>query len=146
MSDSVKKFVDLVNSMGTQGRGRAGKSGLIVSYLAIYGPLLSEQAGKIKERKPFWRRWLGPAGTRTVARAEQSLDLLSALVPRRIANEEIGDALEVIQGMAKARRPRWFIALKVATTFFWVGVHTLLHCAERVAGIVKAVTGKSEKD
>ncbi|MBN1208931.1 MAG: hypothetical protein JXB05_28995 [Myxococcaceae bacterium] len=72
--------------------------------------------------------------------------MLSALVPRRIANEEISDALEVVHHMARAGRPKCFIALKVATTYFWVGVHTLLHCAERVAGIVKVITGKSDKD
>jgi hypothetical protein len=38
------------------------------------------------------------------------------------------------------------IALKVVTTSFCMGVHTFLHCAERVAGIVKVVTGKSDKN
>jgi hypothetical protein len=44
----------------------------------------------------------------------------------------------------RARRPKFFIYLKVATTFFWVGVHTLLNSAKRVAGIVKAATDKSD--
>ncbi|MFL5348514.1 MAG: hypothetical protein ACJ8AT_27275 [Hyalangium sp.] len=48
--------------------------------------------------------------------------------------------------MVKARRPKWFVCLKVTTTFWWVAVHTLLHYAARVVGIVKVVTGKSDKD
>ena len=81
------------------------------------------------------------AGPRVVRKAACALDFLSAIVPKRIANEEIGDALEQIHAMATARRPRWFIYVKVATTFFWVAVHTGLHYAERVAGIIGKATG-----
>ncbi|WP_224361085.1 hypothetical protein [Hyalangium versicolor] len=96
-----------------------------------------------KARRPKVKRF---AGSRTVERATYFLDLLSMVVPKRIANEEIGDAVELIHRMAKVRRPKWFIALKVATTYFWVGVHTLLHCAEQVAGIVSLARGKGDKD
>lgn len=78
-----------------------------------------------------------------VERARVALDLLSAMVPARIANEEIGDALEIIHRMAAAKCPKWRIYLRVATTFFWVSVHTLSHSAERVAGGLKAVTGRA---
>lgn len=83
----------------------------------------------------------GHAGARTMRTATLALDLLSMLVPKRISNEEIGDALEQIHAMVKARRPRWFIYVKVVTTFFWVGVHTGLHYAERIAGIIGKATG-----
>jgi hypothetical protein len=86
-------------------------------------------------------RRLRVARPRTIRKAEHALDLLSSLVPKRIANEEIGDALEQIHAMAKARRPRWFIYLKVGTTFIWVTVHTGLHYAERIAGIIGKATG-----
>jgi hypothetical protein len=98
-----------------------------------------------KMKKPTRASFLRPAGLRTQEQATYFLDLLSALVPKRIATEEIGDALELIDKMVKAKRPKWFVYLKVTTTFFWVGAHTLLHYAERVAGIVKVVTGKSDK-
>ncbi|MFP2905950.1 hypothetical protein ACLESD_13010 [Pyxidicoccus sp. 3LFB2] len=95
-----------------------------------------------------WRRLMHllkptsrPAGARSLHRATSALDFLGTLVPKRIANEEIGDALEQIHAMVKARRPRWFITIKVSTTFFWVAVHTGLHYAERVAGIIGKATG-----
>ncbi|HEX8703269.1 MAG TPA: hypothetical protein VF815_30815, partial [Myxococcaceae bacterium] len=42
-----------------------------------------------------------------IEQASKALDVLEALVPRRIANEEIGDAQEYIHRMVKAHRPRW---------------------------------------
>lgn len=100
---------------------------------------------KLAARK--WTAWMvGRAGPTTVRQAEYWLDLLSALVPKRIANEEIGDALEAIHRMVKAKRPKWFIYLKVATTCFWVGVHTVMHYARESAAILKAGAGKSDKD
>ena len=99
-----------------------------------------------KEKKLARPGFLRPAGPRTLGQATYFLDLLSALVPQRIAHEEIGDAIEVINKMITAGRPKWFVYLKVGTTFFWVGIHTLLLCGERVAGIVKIALGKGDKD
>jgi hypothetical protein len=82
------------------------------------------------------------AGVRTIRQAEYALDLLSAFVPKRISNEEIGDAMEAIHHMVQNGRPKSFIYTKIATTFFWVFLHTALHYAERIAGIWKAATGK----
>jgi hypothetical protein len=131
------------------------------AHVALRDALLETQARRIEKSRPAKEissgkkpksqkssrfNWGRPAGPRTVAKAEHALDLLSALVPQRIASEEIGDAVEVIHQMVKAGRPKWFVALKVSTTFFWVGVHTLLHYAERVAGIVSLARGKGDKD
>lgn len=137
--------------------------------ISIKGPGLTEQEqltvklGVIRDFEEMWRKEVQrrnslpvrlltrvrgffqlqrrAAGTRTASAAVSALDFLSMLVPKRIANEEIGDALEQINAMVRARRPRWFINVKVATTFFWVTVHTLLHYAERVAGIIGKTTG-----
>ncbi|WP_434390607.1 hypothetical protein [Melittangium boletus] len=75
--------------------------------------------------------------------AEIALDLLSALVPKRIATEEVGDALEYINKMRAMKKPSWLVFLKVVSTFWWVIIHTLLHYTERIAGIMKTAIGKS---
>lgn len=80
-----------------------------------------------------------------IARATMALDFVSMLVPMRLEREEIGDALERINAMAAAGRPSWFIYLKVATASWWVAWHSLIHYAERIAGIIgKATGGKGE--
>ncbi|WP_426751695.1 hypothetical protein [Myxococcus sp. Y35] len=85
------------------------------------------------------------SGPQTSHRATWILDLLSMCVPKRLASEEIGDALERINAMLAAGRPSWFIYLKVATTTWWVAWHSVLHYAERIAGIIgKATGGKGE--
>jgi hypothetical protein len=97
----------------------------------------------VKKPSPL-SRLLRPAGPRTVETATYLLDIVSALVPKRISNEEIGDALEIICSMQKAGRPKWLVYLKVVTTFWWVILHTLLHYAERMAGILSLSAGKSD--
>ncbi|NPC70034.1 hypothetical protein HPP05_09795 [Corallococcus exiguus] len=79
---------------------------------------------------------------RSIERSRTTLNILSALVPKRVSNEEIGDALEFIARMEKERRSKWLVHLKVATTWFWVTIHTFLHYAERIASIFKGTTGK----
>lgn len=86
------------------------------------------------------------AGPRSLQRATYALDALSTLVPKRISSEEIGDALEAIDRLMKAGRPKWFIYTKVATTYFWVLLHTLLHYAEQAAGIWATATGKGKDE
>jgi hypothetical protein len=80
----------------------------------------------------------------SLQRAERAFDALSALVPKRICNEEIGDALEDIHRMVAAKRPRWMISVKITSTFFWVLTHALWDYIIKVAGAVKAVTSKGD--
>jgi hypothetical protein len=80
----------------------------------------------------------------TMRRAKKAFDLLEALVPQRIANEEIGDALELIHRWVKARRPKWMIYLKVATTFFWVLTHSVLDWIIKAGGAAKLLIGKHD--
>lgn len=102
-------------------------------------------ANSKKDKKPSrLSHLLRPAGPRTVEKAMYLLDIASALVPKRISNEEIGDALETIDRMQKAGRPKWLVYLKVVTTFWWVFLHTLLHYAERLVGILKLAAGESD--
>ncbi len=80
-----------------------------------------------------------------IEQARKALDLLEALVPRRIANEEIGDAQEYIHRMVEARRPRWMIYVKVATTFFWTLTHSVLESLTRVASAMRGMSGRKRK-
>lgn len=106
-------------------------------------PQVRQAAGvsRAKPRPSLFRRLSRPTGARTLDKATLALDVLSALVPKRIATEEIGDALEFIHGMKAKGRPAVLVFLKVVTTFWWVTVHTGLHFAERALGIVKAFVG-----
>jgi hypothetical protein len=60
-------------------------------------------------------------------RARRALELLQVLVPKRIADEEIGDALEVINALPAGPGSRWtrvLVWVKVITTYFWTILHT----------------------
>jgi hypothetical protein len=72
-----------------------------------------------------------------VARAQRVLDVLCAYVPARIANEQVGDALELIHQMVREGAPAWKVQAQVASTAFWVLAHTGLELALRVVGAVK---------
>ena len=82
---------------------------------------------------------------RIIDQASKALDLLEALVPRRIANEEIGDAQEYIHRMVAAHRPRWMIYLKVATTYFWILTHALAASITRAADALRSLGGGKRK-
>lgn len=67
-----------------------------------------------------------------VSRAERTLSRLTILVPRRVRQEEIGDALEVIASMEAAGCSRLKIILKVWSTIFMALVNGL---REFIAGL-----------
>jgi hypothetical protein len=82
----------------------------------------------------------GCLGQPALERAKQAFELLEAFVPKRICNEEIGDAMEVIHRMVYHGRPRWMVRLKVATTYFWVITHAVLDYAIKLAGAARKHT------
>ena len=88
---------------------------------------------------------LFPEEQQVIEQARKALDLLEALVPRRIANEEIGDAQEYIHRMVAAHRPRWMIYLKVVTTYFWILTHSLAAAITRAADAVRSLSGGKRK-
>lgn len=88
---------------------------------------------------------LFPQEQQIIDQASTALDLLEALVPRRIANEEIGDAQEYIHRMVAAHRPRWMIYLKVATTYFWILTHALAASITRAADALRSLGGGKRK-
>ncbi|HYI01546.1 hypothetical protein [Hyalangium sp.] len=110
-----------------------------------------EQAGSAAKSAPEMRvdkirarsRWAFPAGPHPQERASGVLEWVAKRVPKRINTEEIGDALEKIHRLVAEGRSSWSIYLAVAKAFFWVGVHTVLHPAERLLNILeKFATGQ----
>ena len=51
--------------------------------------------------------------------------VLELVIAGRIANEEIGDAMEAITMLHQEGRPAWQIQVKVISTVFWVLVHAM---------------------
>ncbi len=70
-------------------------------------------------------------GQKSLMRVSRALGVVELLVPRRIANEELGDAMEVIVRLVKQRRPSWQVCLKVATTVCWVVFNALRFSGQR---------------
>jgi hypothetical protein len=64
-------------------------------------------------------------------------DVISALLPKRLAKEDVGEAIDYIKEQAQkyeGRFLRTLIMLKVASTCFWLGIAT----AREIASIVIA--------
>lgn len=60
---------------------------------------------------------------------------LAILTPKRIWNEDVGDALETISAMERAGSPRLWIQAKIVSTYFWVLIAV-------VRELVAALTGR----
>jgi hypothetical protein len=50
----------------------------------------------------------------------RAFDWLAILTPKRIWNEDVGDAIETITAMERAGCSRFKLRAKVASTYFWV--------------------------
>ena len=71
--------------------------------------------------------------------AEPNLFRLMALIlPRRLWEEELGDALEVLYALRSSGAPRWQISLKISSTFAWSLVNALRE-------VMSAVTGQARE-
>ena len=75
---------------------------------------------------------------RSHQRPREILEFVTLLVPRRIAEEEIGGALEQIHYLSSLGRPRWQLWLKVVTTLFWVCLNSLREITSAVRGRASA--------
>lgn len=60
-----------------------------------------------------------------ITRAERTLSRLATLLPHRVRQEEIGDALEVIVALKKAGCPAFTLWLVVCSTIFWAVLNGL---------------------
>ena len=75
----------------------------------------------------------GVARPRFAACACRALDLLQVLVPKRLADEEIGDAWEVVNSILAGPVSRWtrvLVWVKVVTTYFWTILHAFRETAK----------------
>lgn len=127
------------------------RQALIASAISLsasaLGFLIRGLFGWIERVRKSVRSAMSPSGPRTVRRAAFALDVLSCLVSQRIANEEVGDAMESILKLVAAERPKWLVYLKVAATWVRALWHSACDVAERVAAIIgKARRGEKDKD
>jgi hypothetical protein len=75
-----------------------------------------------------------------LTRARSYLDVVSVFLPKRIANEDVGDAIEGIEKLGTRYRGRFFRALvvtKLISTTFWLFVAA----AKELASVIKSLTG-----
>lgn len=69
-----------------------------------------------------------------VPRATRTFSWLAAIAPRRVWQEETGDALEVIAAMEKAGCSAFKIRLKIWSTIFWVLLNGMRELVAALAG------------
>ena len=72
---------------------------------------------------------------RTLTRALHAFAWLAILTPKRIWNEDVGDALETIAGMQRGGCSKLHIRAKIVSTYFWVLVAVLRE-------LIAALTGR----
>jgi hypothetical protein len=71
----------------------------------------------------------------TASRAERILGWVESLVPRRVAREEIGDAMERIRRVVGDRtctRVGWRVSKILGATIFWLGVNSFRYQAAAI--------------
>ena len=67
-------------------------------------------------------------------KVQKGFSIIELLVPKRLADEQIGDALEVIHRLARAGRPKWQIYLKAASAMFFVLLNTIREVSSSLLG------------
>lgn len=91
-------------------------------------------------RAPLRARLLSMGHFGTSERAATVFHFVSAILPQRIADEGLGDALENIKARTMAGRPAWEIELKMWTTVLWAVVHSTEDTVVRIARIWKGLS------
>jgi hypothetical protein len=105
-----------------------------VAQLKKYGDLYRAHYETVLVEKDLTPVQLDPPPARDLA----VFRIIALLAPRRIYEEEIGDALEVIAWLRSSGAPRWQIMLKVASATIWVLINSVRH-------IVSAALGRDRK-
>lgn len=70
-----------------------------------------------------------------LGRSKVGLELMELVLPKRLAMEDLGDAMEQIARLVQRREPTWKVYLKTASTMFWLAVKALRE-------IISALPGK----
>jgi hypothetical protein len=87
--------------------------------------LLEQQLARHQSQQLVREQLIGP------------LRVMALLVPKRLWDEEIGDAFEVLERLERAGAPRWQMRLKIWSAVFWVLVNS-------GRDLVSAALGKSK--
>ncbi|HEY0096691.1 MAG TPA: hypothetical protein VGB96_20335 [Archangium sp.] len=84
--------------------------------------------------------WVSPAAPvhHVVRRVEGFLGLLGRCASTRVANEELGDALELLHKLAGVGVPAWMLYAQAGMSAFWALVHTAQDAALRLTGRQRA--------
>ncbi|MCY1083170.1 hypothetical protein [Archangium lansingense] len=84
--------------------------------------------------------WVSPVAPvhQVVRRVEGFLGLVCRWVPARVANEELGDALERIHTLAGVGIPAWMLYAQAGVSAFWALVHTVQDAAIRLTRTQRA--------
>ncbi len=111
----------------------SNRAGVLLKHAVAVKLVLKDQTGRLQ-----WRQVSAGYDERTLmlARATRWLKLAELLVPARLRQEEIGDALEVINRIVAAGEPGWGkrVVTKVISTFFWVLVNAVRELAVGIFG------------
>lgn len=80
--------------------------------------------------------WASPSAPehQVVRRVEGFLGLLGRCTSARVANEELGDALELLHKLAGVGVPAWMLYAQAGVSAFWALVHTVQDAAHRLTG------------
>lgn len=70
--------------------------------------------------------------------------VLSALLPGRIARDELADALEDVRRREAEGRPTLEIRLKIVATIFWVSLRGFEHLAIRIGRVITKSIGLAD--
>jgi hypothetical protein len=95
--------------------GHADKEVLWLRYL------LAWQKGNIEERHPL--------------SSLRVLGLLSLILPRRLRDEDLGDALEDLACLRRSGAPRWQLHVKVVSTVFWLSLNAVREISSALQGV-----------
>lgn len=69
-----------------------------------------------------------------VGRVSKAFEFIDLLLPKRLADEEIGDALELMNRLVQEGRPRWQIYVKGASAVFFVLLNWLREVTSSLLG------------
>jgi len=86
------------------------------------------QARRLASRRPTLQVPVAPAPLR---RTLLLMDVIGAVLPARIVNEQIGDAREQMHKFMLEGRPPWLICLRGVSAVCWAVVNTLLDVVSR---------------
>ncbi|WP_437982941.1 hypothetical protein [Sorangium sp. So ce117] len=101
----------------------------------------TETLARVHDQHP----WIASLPAERVARAQRAMLLVERVVgvvalcvPRRIVNEEIGDACEVIAEHFRRSSALWPAYVKLVTTVFWIVAHAIGYFTSQLRGSKRA--------